>query len=231
MDKILVVDDDKEIVDLIEIHLVSEGFEVVKAYDGISAVNVFEENDDIDLAILDIMMPGIDGNEVCRRIREKSRIPVIMLSARDTDYDKVSGLDNGADDYITKPFNTIELIARVKAQLRRYNQLGGADNATHAGEIRLKNLWMDKDGRRVKAYGKSVILTPIEFDILYFLASHPGVTFSTDEIFKNVWKEDVFQMSNTVMVHIRRLRAKIENKDSDDQIIKTVWGVGYKVDK
>ncbi len=231
MDSILVVDDDKEIADLLEIHLVSEGYRVFKANDGNSAINLFENNPDINLAILDIMMPGVDGNEVCKKIRSSSRIPIIMLSARDTQFDKVNGLENGADDYITKPFNTLELLARVKSNLRRYNELGGAQNSNVSSEITMENLWIDKDSRRVKVYDKEVELTPIEFDILYFLASHPGVTYSTDEIFENVWKEEVYQMSNTVMVHIRRLRSKIEKDPRNSQIIKTVWGVGYKIDK
>ncbi len=230
MYNILVVDDEKEIADLIEIHLTSEGYNVLKANDGNTALKIFEEND-INLAILDIMMPGIDGNEVCRNIRQSSQIPIIMLSARDTEFDKVTGLENGADDYITKPFKNLELLARVKSALRRYNELGGANDNKHTSELTVENLWMDKDGRRVKAYGEFVELTPIEFDILYFLASHPGVTYSTDEIFENVWKEEVCQMSNTVMVHIRRLRAKIEKGKDGSQIIKTVWGVGYKVNK
>ncbi len=230
MYSILVTDDDREIAELLKIHLMSEGFMVYIATDGAKAIEIFETHD-INLAILDIMMPGIDGNEVCKRIRQKSHIPIIMLSARDTEFDKVNGLDNGADDYITKPFKTMELIARVKAQLRRYNDLGGAGESARNSVIEMENLWIDKDGRQVKAYGKLIDLTPIEFDILYFLASHPGVTYSTDEIFENVWKEEVCQMSNTVMVHIRRLRSKIEVDPRNAKIIKTVWGVGYKIDK
>ncbi len=229
MENILVADDDYEIADLLEIHLIAEGYRVFKAYNGSGAIEVFK-NEQIDLAILDIMMPGIDGNEVCKNIREESSIPIIMLSARNTEFDKVSGLENGADDYITKPFNTMELLARVKSALRRYKKLGGADNQKHEGEINLENLWMDRDGRRTMAYGKQVELTPIEFDILFFLASHPGVTYSTDDIFENVWKEETCEMSNTVMVHIRRLRSKIELEPRNAQILKTVWGVGYKVE-
>ncbi|MEE3392967.1 MAG: response regulator transcription factor [Lachnospiraceae bacterium] len=229
MDSILVADDDNDILDLVEIHLMGEGFKVYKAVDGKEALNIFNSND-IDMAILDIMMPGIDGNEVCRQIRRTSSIPIIMLSARNTEFDKVSGLENGADDYVTKPFNTNEFIARVRSLLRRYHKLGGKTEESHDGEINLTNLWMDRDSHKVKAFGKDVDLTPIEFDILYFLASHPGVTYSTDEIFENVWKEKAYQMSNTVMVHIRRLRSKIEIDPSKGRIIQTVWGVGYKVE-
>ncbi|MCR5202673.1 MAG: response regulator transcription factor [Lachnospiraceae bacterium] len=226
---ILVVDDDPEIARLVQLSLEEEDYQVLVANDGETALELFEANE-VDLAILDIMMPGMDGNEVCRRIREISHIPIIMLSARGTQFDKVSGLDNGADDYVTKPFDSMELIARVKSQLRRYNELGGSE-VLNSGEIKMENLWLDRDGRQVKAYGKSVELTPIEFDILYFLASHPNTTFSTDEIFENVWKEEIYQMSNTVMVHIRRLRQKIELDPKNSEIIKTVWGVGYRIEK
>lgn len=225
---ILVVDDDHDIADLVAIHLMGEGYNCYKAYDGREAISIFER-ENIDLAILDIMMPGIDGRRVCARIRESSTIPIIMLSARDGESDKVEGLINGADDYVTKPFNTMELIARVKSQLRRYQSFGGASEKP-AGTVELENLWMDRSLHQVKAYGKDVKLTPIEFDILFLMASHPNNVFSTDEIFEKVWKEKSFEMSNTVMVHIRRLREKIELEPRHAQIIKTVWGVGYKIE-
>lgn len=225
--KILVVDDDMEIADLVGIHLMREGYEVVKAYGGQEALEVFRR-ENIILAILDIMMPGVDGNTVCSVIRKTSTIPIIMLSARDGEIDKVEGLAGGADDYVTKPFNTKELIARVKSQLRRFQNFGGAGKDT-PDVIELDNLWMDKKSHGVKAYGLDVKLTPIEFEILYLMAANPGKVFSTDEIFEKVWKEDSMEMSNTVMVHIRRIRSKIE-KEPDAQIIKTVWGVGYKVE-
>ena len=225
---ILVVDDDHEIADLVEIHLRGEGYHVFKAYNGREALELFDR-EEVDLAILDIMMPGIDGNEVCAKIRETSTIPIIMLSAKDSENDKVSGLVNGADDYVTKPFNTSELIARVKSQLRRCQSFGGVEAKT-SDVVNIENLWMDKKSHEVKAYDKPVKLTPIEFDILFLMASHPNKVFSTDEIFERVWKEKSFEMSNTVMVHIRRLREKIESGTEKTQIIKTVWGVGYKIE-
>lgn len=225
---ILVVDDEHDIADLVAIHLTGQGYNCFKAYDGKEALKIFEK-ENIDLAILDIMMPGIDGKQVCARIRESSIIPIIMLSARDSENDKVAGLINGADDYVTKPFNTMELIARVKSQLRRYQNFGGAKHKS-ADTVELENLWMDRKLHQVKAYGKDVKLTPIEFDILFLMATHPNNVFSTDEIFERVWKEKSFEMSNTVMVHIRRLREKIELEPRNAQIIKTVWGVGYKIE-
>lgn len=226
--KILMVDDDKEIADLVEIHLKGEGYQVYKAYNGKEALEIFDA-EEIDLAILDIMMPGMDGNEVCAKIRQTSTIPIIMLSAKDSESDKVSGLVNGADDYVTKPFNTSELIARVNSQLRRYHSFGGVESKT-SDVVNIENLWMDKSLHEVEAYGNPVKLTPIEFDILFLMASHPNKVFSTDEIFERVWKEKSFEMSNTVMVHIRRLREKIESGSDKSKIIKTVWGVGYKIE-
>ena len=225
---ILVVDDDYEIADLVEIHLVSDGYRVFKAYNGQEALAIFDR-ESIDLAVLDIMMPEMDGNEVCARIRETSTIPIIMLSAKDSELDKITGLGNGADDYVTKPFHTLELVARIKSQMRRYQNFGGAAAAKN-GMIQLENLVIDKTSHTVRAYDKPVRLTPLEFEILYLLASHPGHVFSTDDIFVNVWKEKSFEMSNTVMVHIRRLREKIELEPRNAQIIKTVWGVGYKIE-
>lgn len=226
--KILVADDDKEIADLVEIHLVSDGFHVIKAYGGKEALQIFHE-EKIDLAILDIMMPEMDGMEVCREIRKESHIPIIMLSAKDTDLDKITGLGSGADDYVTKPFNPLELMARVKSQIRRYMTFSN-DHARTGDVIELPNLMMDKTTRQVIAYEKEVKCTPLEFDILYLLASSPDRVFSTDEIFEEVWHEKSFEASNTVMVHIRRLREKIEVDPRNAQIIKTVWGVGYKVE-
>ncbi len=226
---ILVVDDDKEIADLVEIHLVSDGYHVFKANNGPDALLIFNR-EDIDLAVLDIMMPGMDGYQVCAKIREDSTIPIIMLSAKDSELDKITGLGGGADDYVTKPFNTLELVARVKSQLRRYQNFGGVAREEKKGTVELENITIDKTTHTVTAYGKSVRLTPLEFDILYLLASHPDQVFSTDEIFEQVWKEKSFEMSNTVMVHIRRLREKLEEDPRNAQIIKTVWGVGYKIE-
>lgn len=229
MATILVADDDPDIAELVEIHLAEEGFRVYKAYDGREALQVFAR-EKIDLAILDIMMPGIDGIHVCEKIREVSMIPVIMLSAKDSEADKVAGLGIGADDYVTKPFLTGELAARVKSQLRRYQKFGVQDPAERTDEISLENLHIDKSLHAVEAFGKQVHLTHLEFEILYLLASHPGKVFSTDEIFERVWKEKSYDMSNTVMVHIRRLREKLEERQRKAQIIKTVWGVGYKIE-
>lgn len=225
---ILVVDDDKEIAELVGIHLREEGYEVYKAYSGKEALEIFKQ-ERIDLVILDVMMPVMDGNQVCSKIRDTSAVPIIMLSAKDAEMDMVSSLYQGADDYVTKPFRPMELMARVKSQLRRFQSLGGGEQE-NAGVIDLPNLWMDKKTRTVKVYDREVKLTPIEFDLLYLLASHPGQVFATDDIFEKVWKEKNFEMSNTVMVHIRRLRGKVEIDPRNAQIIKTVWGVGYKID-
>ena len=228
MYNIVICDDEKDIVDAIAIYLTSQGYNIFKAYNGKEALEIFDA-EEIDLAILDIMMPGMDGNEVCAKIRQTSTIPIIMLSAKDSESDKVSGLVNGADDYVTKPFNTSELIARVNSQLRRYHSFGGVESKT-SDVVNIENLWMDKSLHEVKAYGNPVKLTPIEFDILFLMASHPNKVFSTDEIFERVWKEKSFEMSNTVMVHISRLREKIESGSDKSKIIKTVWGVGYKIE-
>jgi two-component system response regulator VanR len=225
---ILVVDDDKEIAELVGIHLREEGYEVYKAYSGKEALEIFKQ-ERIDLVILDVMMPVMDGNQVCSKIRDTSAVPIIMLSAKDAEMDMVSSLYQGADDYVTKPFRPMELMARVKSQLRRFQSLGGGEQE-NAGVVDLPNLWMDKRTRTVKVYDREVKLTPIEFDLLYLLASHPGQVFATDDIFEKVWKEKGFEMSNTVMVHIRRLRGKVEIDPRNAQIIKTVWGVGYKID-
>ena len=225
---ILVVDEDKEIAELVGIHLREEGYEVYKAYSGKEALEIFKQ-ERIDLVILDVMMPVMDGNQVCSKIRDTSAVPIIMLSAKDAEMDMVSSLYQGADDYVTKPFRPMELMARVKSQLRRFQSLGGGEQE-NAGVIDLPNLWMDKKTRTVKVYDREVKLTPIEFDLLYLLASHPGQVFATDDIFEKVWKEQSFEMSNTVMVHIRRLRGKVEIDPRNAQIIKTVWGVGYKID-
>ncbi|MDD6208253.1 MAG: response regulator transcription factor [Clostridiales bacterium] len=227
---ILVVDDDKEIADLVEIHLVSDGYQVRKANQAEEGLKLFEEND-ISLAILDIMMPGMDGMEMCKRIREKSAIPIIFLSAKSTDMDKILGLANGADDYVIKPFSPLELMARVKSQLRRYTTLNpgsGQENGADK-DVDMEYLTIRRASHQVIVYGKEVKLTPIEFDILYLLASHPGQVYSTEDIFREVWHEEMIEANNTVMVHIRRIREKIELNSRNAKIIKTVWGVGYKV--
>ena len=229
--KILVVDDEKEIADLIEIYLVSDGYKVYKAYNAADGLDILAK-EDIKLVLLDIMMPGMDGLAMCRKIRETSNIPIIILSAKSTDLDKILGLGTGADDYVTKPFNPLELTARVKSQLRRFTQLNpGSDKGKPETEIRIRGLVINKENHKVVVYGEEVKLTPIEFDILYLLASNPGRVFSTDEIFERVWNEKVYEANNTVMVHIRRLRGKMKEDTRTEKIITTVWGVGYKIER
>ncbi len=222
---ILVVDDEKEIADLVEIYLVSDGYRVFKANNAQDGLSILE-NEEVHLVLLDIMMPG-------RKIRETNNIPIIMLSARSTDLDKILGLGTGADDYVVKPFNPLELTARVKSQLRRYTQLNPNSNTgpNAKNEIVIRGLTINKDNHKVVVYGEEIKLTPIEFDILYLLASNPGRVFSTDEIFEKVWNEKVYEANNTVMVHIRRLRGKMKEDTRQNKIITTVWGVGYKIEK
>ena len=230
--EILVVDDDKEIAQLVEIHLVADGYQVYMANSAEEGLKILEHKS-IKLAILDIMMPGMDGLEMCKRIRKKSMIPIIFLSAKSTDLDKIKGLGAGADDYVIKPFNPLELTARVKSQLRRYTKLNPATHELSSGDkdINIEHVTINKDAHRVIAYDKEVKLTPIEFDILYLLATNLGKVFSTEEIFEAVWNEKMFEANNTVMVHIRRLREKIEMDPRNAEIIRTVWGVGYKIEK
>lgn len=228
---ILVVDDEKEIAELVEIYLVSDGYNVFKAYNAEDGLRLLKEQE-IHLVLLDVMMPGMSGLDMCKKIREGSNIPVIMLSAKSADLDKIVGLTGGADDYVTKPFNPLELTARVKSQLRRYTQLNpNASSMFGSNEISIRDMIINKDNHRVLIEGEEVKLTPIEFDILFLLASHPGKVFSTDEIFERVWNEKVYEANNTVMVHIRRLRGKMKEDQREDKIISTVWGVGYKIEK
>ena len=229
---IFVCDDDKEIVDAIEIYLSQEGYRILKAYDGLQAVDMVER-EDVQLLVIDIMMPKRYGLRATLKIREKSSIPIIILSAKSEDADKILGLNIGADDYVTKPFNPLELTARVKSQLRRYTQLNPQSSAVAAvkNEIAIKGLVINKDNHKVTVYGEEIKLTPIEFDILYLLASNPGRVFSTDEIFEKVWNEKVYEANNTVMVHIRSLRGKMKEDTRQNKIITTVWGVGYKIEK
>lgn len=227
---ILVVDDEKEIADLLELYLISDGFKVKKAYDAQEGLRIMRE-ENIDLVLLDIMMPKIDGLEMCRRIRENNNVPIIMVSAKTQELDKIVGLTTGADDYVTKPFNPLELMARVKSQLRRYRDLNPAqEKQVETSVIELRNMRINKETHQVFVDGESIKLTPIEFDILYLLATHPGRVFSTDEIFEKVWHEKVYEANNTVMVHIRRLRGKMKDDTRTDKIITTVWGVGYKIE-
>ena len=229
---ILVVDDEKEIAELVEIYLVSDGYRVLKATNAQEGLDILER-EEVHLVLLDIMMPGMNGLEMCEQIRKSRNIPIIMLSAKSTDLDKIRGLGTGADDYVTKPFNPLELTARVKSQLRRYMQLnpnGGAEEK-QKNEISVRGLVINRDNHRVMVDGEEIRLTPIEFDILFLLASNPGKVFSTDEIFEKVWNEKVYEANNTVMVHIRRLRGKMKEDSRTDKIITTVWGVGYKIEK
>ena len=219
---ILVVDDEQEIADLVEIYLVSDGYKVFKASNAQDGLDILDK-EDIHLCLLDIMMPGMNGLEMCKKIRETNNIPIIMLSAKSTDLDKILGLGTGADDYVVKPFNPLELTARVKSQLRRYTQLNPNSNVheTVKNEISIRGLTINKDNHKVTVYDEEVKLTPIEFDILYLLASNPGKVFSTDEIFEKVWNEKVYEANNTVMVHIRRLRGKMKEDERQDKIITT----------
>jgi len=230
---VLVVDDEKEIADLVEIYLVSDGYKVFKASNAQAGLEIMQ-NTDIHLVLLDLMMPGMDGIEMCRHIRQISNIPIIMLTAKSGDIDKILGLGTGADDYVTKPFNPLELTARVKSQLRRYTQLNpNSQTEDSSGEISIRGLVINRENHKVTVDGEEIKLTPIEFDILYLLASNPGKVFSTDEIFSRVWNEKVYEANNTVMVHIRRLRGKMmeDQRPEHDKIIATVWGVGYKIEK
>ena len=230
---ILVVDDEKEIAELVEIYLVSDGYHVSKAKNAQEGLEILSR-ENIHLVLLDIMMPGMNGLEMCRKIRETRNIPIIMLSAKSTDLDKIKGLGTGADDYVTKPFNPLELTARVKSQLRRYMQLNPSSQPAaekNQSEITVRNLTINRDNHKVTIDGEEIRLTPIEFDILFLLASNPGKVFSTDEIFERVWNEKVYEANNTVMVHIRRLRGKMKEDTRTDKIITTVWGVGYKIEK
>jgi DNA-binding response OmpR family regulator len=222
---ILIADDQEDIADLIAIYLKNEGYHVIKVSDGQEAVRVVETQS-IDLLILDIMMPKMDGYEVTRHIRERYNMPIIFLSAKTSDFDKVQGLVIGADDYMTKPFTTIELVARVNAQLRRFMKLNQpkTDNKTF---LEYGGLVITPDQRTVTLYSESIELTPKEFDILYLLASHPKKVYSVENIFQHVWREAYFESGNTVMVHIRTLRKKLEEGKNNHKWIKTVWGVGY----
>ena len=229
-EKILIVEDEKEIANLIEIYLFNDGYDVLKASNGEEALAILGK-EIIHLVILDIMMPGIDGLEVCRRIREDKNIPILMLSAKSEDMDKILGLSTGADDYLTKPFNPLELLARVKSQLRRYLYLNPNSNLENNSIININGMTIDESSHKVILYDNEINLTPTEFDILLLLAKNRGKVLSAEEIFKGVWKELYFESNNTVMVHIRRLREKIEENPREPIFIKTVWGVGYKIEK
>ena len=229
---ILVVDDEKEIADLVEIYLVSDGYRVFKAQDAEEGLRILQE-EEIHLVLLDIMMPGMDGIQMCKKIRETSNIPIIMLSAKSSDLDKIMGLGTGADDYVTKPFNPLELTARVKSQLRRYTQLNPNNKAgggQETNEISIRGLSINKDNHKVTIDDEEIKLTPIEFDILYLLASNPGKVFSPNQIYEQVWKDNPYGTENTVAVHIRHLREKVEYNPAEPRYLKVVWGRGYKME-
>ena len=225
---ILVCDDDREIVEAINIYLSSEGYQVFKAYNGLDAINILTENE-IQLVIMDIMMPHLDGLRATNRIRAVKNVPIIMLSAKSEDTDKIMGLNVGADDYITKPFNPLELIARVKSQLRRYTSLG---SITFESDVyQSGGLIIDDRKKEVSVDGEIIRLTPIEYNILKLLVANVGKVFSIDQIYERVWNEPAFKSENTVAVHIRRIRQKIEINPKEPRYLKVVWGVGYKVKK
>lgn len=229
--KVLVVDDDPEIRDVVHIFLRNEGFTIFEAEDGLQALQILNR-EGIDLIILDVMMPNLDGIKACFKIRETSNIPIIMLSAKAEDIDKITGLTTGADDYVSKPFNPLELIARVKAQLRRQKlaEESYGKSTSDSGIIEINDLIIDKRRHVVTVSRKEVSLTPLEFSILELLASHRGQVFNVEKIYQSVWKEDKYLSDNTIMVHIRNIREKIEDNPREPRYIKTVWGVGYKVE-
>lgn len=230
---ILIVDDEKEIADLIEVCLQNDGYTVQKCYNGIEALKYIESMP-FDLAILDVMLPDIDGFRICQKIREKYFYPIIMLTARGEDMDKIMGLTIGADDYITKPFNPLEVVARVKTQLRRYvqyNQGGNqGDDTANLPEYDIRGLAINKSTHKCTLYGKEISLTPIEFSILWYLCEHRGNVISSEELFENVWGEKYIDNNNTVMAHIGRLREKLKEPARHPKFIKTVWGVGYTIE-
>ena len=232
MSKLLVVDDEERIRSMIRKYGEFEGHEIEEAVDGMDAIEKCKQAE-YDLIIMDIMMPNLDGFSAVKEIRKDVQTPVIMLSARGEEYDRIHGFEIGVDDYVVKPFNPLELTARVKSQLRRYTQLNPNSGAreTVNNEITIKGMSINRDNHKVIVDGEEIKLTPIEFDILYLLASNPGKVFSTDEIFEKVWNEKVYEANNTVMVHIRRLRGKMKEDTRQNKIITTVWGVGYKIEK
>lgn len=226
--KILIVDDDKDIVELLSIYVKNEGYDVEKAYNGKEAITKINTNPDIDLMILDVMMPQLDGMAVVRAVRKDSQIPILMLSAKTDDLDKIQCLVQGADDYVTKPFNPLEVMARVKSLLRR-SQHEVKNN--EPDQIEMGSLIIKKDSHKVETVnGKEISLTALEFGILYLLASHPNHVFSADEIFERVWQQESVVSAKTVMVHVSHLRDKIEEATGGEKVIQTVWGVGYKIE-
>ena len=230
MYNILVCDDDKAIVEAIEIYLSQEGYHILKAYDGEQALKILE-TEEVHLLVLDVMMPRLDGIRATLKIKEKHSIPIIILSAKSEDVDKILGLNVGADDYVTKPFNPLELVARVKSQLRRYTQLGGTAKKESEHVYEVGGLQINDDLKEVTVDGEKVKLTPIEYNILLLLMKNQGRVFSIDQIYESIWNEEAIGADNTVAVHIRHIREKIEINPKDPRYLKVVWGVGYKIEK
>ena len=230
MQSILVCDDDKQIVEAIDIYLTGEGFEVIKAYDGAEALELLKTHS-VNLMILDVMMPGLDGIRTTLKVRETSSIPIIILSAKSEDSDKILGLNIGADDYLSKPFNPLELVARVKSQLRRYTQLGNLNQGSNENVYKCGGLTINDDTKEVFVDDEPIKLTPIEYNILLLLTKNAGKVFSIDEIYKQIWNEEAIGADNTVAVHIRHIREKIEINPREPRYLKVVWGVGYKIEK
>ena len=230
MYNILVCDDDKEIVEAIEIYLSQEGYKVLKAYDGEEAWKLLDKHK-VDLLIIDVMMPRLDGIRATLKIREKQNMPIIILSAKSEDADKILGLNVGADDYMTKPFNPLELTARVKSQLRRYTRLGAAIPVENAHIYETGGLSINDDLKEVRVDGDVVKLTPIEYNILLLLMKNQGRVFSINQIYENIWNEEAVAADNTVAVHIRHIREKIEINPREPRYLKVVWGLGYKIEK
>ncbi len=226
---ILIVDDEREIADLVEIYLQNEGFTTYKAYCGEDALE-WLQREKLDLAILDVMLPDIDGFALCRKIREQYFFPIIMLTAKVEDVDKITGLTLGADDYMTKPFNPLELVARVKTQLRRYHRYNAGESKQNVEEYAIRGLSICREKHEAVLNGEKLSLTPIEFDILWYLCSHQGTVVSSEKLFEEVWREKYLDNNNTVMAHIVRLREKMHEPPRKPSYIKTVWGVGYKIE-
>ncbi len=227
MYNILICDDDRDIVSALEIYLGSEGYRTVAAYNGRQALQAVQEQE-IHLILMDVMMPELDGIRATAKLREDSNVPIILLTAKSEDNDKILGLNIGADDYITKPFNPLEVVARVKSQLRRYTSLGGAEKGP--GQLAAGPIVMDDAAKAVTVDGAPVALTPIEYNILKLLLSHPGQVFSSAQIYEQVWNDPAYGSENTVAVHIRHLREKIEINPAEPRYLKVVWGLGYKIE-
>ena len=227
---ILICDDDRDIVSALDIYLTSEGYKTIKTYNGKEALRAVEENP-VHLILMDVMMPELDGIRATAKLREDSNVPIILLTAKSEDSDKILGLNIGADDYITKPFNPLELVARVKSQLRRYTQLGNLNQQNSSQVYKCGGLMINDENKEVTVDGEPIKLTPIEYNILLLLVKNAGKVFSIDQIYEKIWNEDAIGADNTVAVHIRHIREKIEINPKEPRYLKVVWGVGYKIEK